>query len=238
MSSIKFELDAQVRRDVGKGASRRLRHANQVPAVVYGAGKPAVSLILDHNKVMTALAHETFYSKILKLTLDGQSEQVILKAVQRNPAKPRIHHMDFLRIKADQKLHMHIPLHFVGDDEAPGLNEGGVVYHAVSDIEVICLPGNLPEYIEVDTSKMNLNETLHFSDLKLPKGVELAALSHGVEGHDLPVVSIHKPRIIEEEVIIAVEEEGEGETTGEAGAQAAEGAEPAKEEGKKGKEKE
>lgn len=234
MSSIKFELEAQVRADVGKGASRRLRHANLVPAVVYGAGKPAVSLTLDHNKVITALSHEAFYSHILKLTVNGTTEQVILKDVQRNPAKPRVHHMDFMRIKADQKLHMHIPLHFIGDDKAPGLSEGGVVYHAVSDVEVICLPANLPEYIEVDTSKMKLDETLHLSDLKLPKGVELAAFSHGVEGHDLPIVSIHKPRIIEEDVVV-VEEAGtatEGETP------APEGETAAKEEGKKGKEKE
>lgn len=230
MSSIKFELEATVREDIGKGASRRLRHTNKVPAVVYGADKKAVSLTLDHNKVVTALSHEAFYSHILTLKVGGKSEQVILKDLQRDPAKPRIHHMDFLRISANQKLHMHIPLHFVGDDKAPGVSEGGVVYHAMNDVEVSCLPANLPEFLEVDTSKLKLDETLHLSDIKLPKGVELVALSHGVEGHDLPVVSIHKPRIIEEEPLEATEETAEGETA--EGEKAEAGTENKKEEGK------
>jgi len=220
MAKIKFELDDTVRQDLGKGASRRLRHTDAVPAVIYGAGQPAVSLTLDHNKVATALAHEAFYSHILTLKIESKPEQVILKAVQRHPAKPRIQHLDFLRIRADQKLHMHIPLHFVGDDVAPGLSEGGVIYHAISDVEVSCLPANLPEFIEVDTSQLKLNETLHLSNLKLPKGVELVAFSHGAEGHDSAVVSIHIPRVIEEEPIEAVAVEGEGE-------EAAEGAEGA-----------
>ena len=207
MSTFKFELEATVREDIGKGASRRLRHTNMVPAVVYGADQTPQSLTLDHNKVVTALSHEAFYSHILTLKIAGKTEQVILKDVQRNPAQPRIHHMDFLRIRADQKLHMHIPLHFIGDDKAVGLGEGGVVYHAMSDVEVSCLPKDLPEFIEVDTSTMVLDQTLHLSDLKLPKGVELVAFSHGTEGHDLPVVSIHKPRIVEEEPIEAAETE-------------------------------
>src|SRR5690348_16342613 len=113
MSTIKFELDAQVRDDVGKGASRRLRHADKVPAVVYGADEPAVSLTLTHNQLFKALSHEAFYSRILALKLNGKSESVILKAVQRNPSKPRIAHVDFLRVRADRKLHMHVPLHFI-----------------------------------------------------------------------------------------------------------------------------
>lgn len=224
MSSVKFELEASVRQDIGKGASRRLRHINKVPAVVYGAGEAAMSLTLDHNKLVHALSHEAFYSHILTLKIDNNSEKVILKDVQRDPAKPRIHHIDFLRIRADQKLHMHIPLHFVGDDQAPGLKEGGVVYHAMTDIEVSCLPADLPEYLQVDTSKMNLDETLHLSDIKLPKGVELVAFSHGVEGHDLPVVSVHKPRIVEEEAIVvdteeAAAAEGEASTAAEPSAE-------------------
>jgi large subunit ribosomal protein L25 len=198
MSAIKFELEAEVRSDIGKGASRRLRHANKLPAVVYGAGQTPVSLTLDHNKVLVALSHEAFYSHILTLKVDKKNEQVVLKAVQRDPAHPRVNHIDFQRVRADQKLHMHVPLHFIGDDQAPGINEGGVVYHAVTDVEVSCLPANLPEFLEVDTSKMHLDETLHLSDIKLPKGVELTAFSHGVEGHDLPVASIHKPRRIED----------------------------------------
>jgi large subunit ribosomal protein L25 len=210
-STIKFELEAEVRLDIGKGASRRLRHTNKVPAVIYGAGQKPVSLTLDHNKVVHALSHEAFYSHILTLKVDKKAEQVILKDIQRDPAHPRVNHIDFQRVRADQKLYMNVPLHFVGDDKAPGVNEGGVVYHAITDIEVSCLPANLPEFLEVDTSKMQLDETLHLSNITLPKGVELVAFSHGVEGHDLPVV-IHKPRIIEDEVDIEAAEEGaEGE---------------------------
>ena len=237
MAANKFELEATVRQDVGKGASRRLRHSDKVPAVIYGAGLDPVSLVIEHNKVLNALSNEAFYSHILTLVIDKKSEQVILKDVQRDPSRPRVHHMDFQRIRADQKLHMHIPLHFVGDEEAPGLAEGGVVYHAITDVEVVCLPADLPEFLEVDTSKMNLDETLHLSNIKLPQGVELVALSHGVgQRHDLPVVSIHKPRIIEEDIVVPVAEEGaavEGEAAaaGEKAAGAAEG-----ETGKKEKE--
>jgi len=224
MSSIKFELDASVRKDVGRGASRRLRHADKVPAIIYGADQPPVSLVLEHNKVMHAVANEAFYSHILTVHVDKKPEKVILKAMQRHPAKPRILHMDFQRIKADQKPHMHIPLHFIGEDKAPAIEEGGVFSHSFSDIEVTCLPADLPEYIEVDVSNMVLNQVLHLTDLKLPKGVELVAFAHGVEGHDLPVVSIHIPRIIEEEVAVAAPEEGEV-VEGAEGAEAIEGTE-------------
>jgi large subunit ribosomal protein L25 len=227
-SAIKFELEATVRSDRGKGASRRLRHTNKVPAVVYGAGQEAVALTLDHNKVVNALSHEAFYSHILNLKIENKGEQVILKAVQRSPSQPRVNHIDFLRVRADVKLNMHIPLHFIGDEKAPGLGEGGVVYHAITDVEVSCLPANLPEFLEVDTSHMKLDETMHLSDIKLPEGVELVALSHGVEGHDLPVVSIHKPRIIEEDVVAAAPE---GEEASSAAAPSADDAE-----GKKDKE--
>lgn len=209
MSSIKFELDAQVRDDIGKGASRRLRHANKVPAIVYGAGEAAVALTLDHNQMLNALSNEAFYSRILTLNISGKSEKVILKAMQRNPAKPRIAHMDFLRVRADQKLHMHVPLHFIGAENAPGIKEGGVFSHIISDVEVSCLPANLPEFIEVDLSNFMLDQTMHLSELKLPNGVELAALAHGVEGHDLPVVSLHIPRIVEEEAPVVAAAEGE-----------------------------
>lgn len=231
MSAIKFELEADVRQDIGKGASRRLRHANSVPAVVYGAGQPALSLTLNHDKVNVALAHEAFYSHILTLKVGGKTEQVILKDVQRDPAKPRIAHLDFLRIKADQKLHMHVPLHFHGEDKAPGLKEGGVFSHLMSSVEVSCLPANLPEHIDVDVSNLALDQSVHLSELKLPKGVELVAFAHGVEGHDQPVITIHIPKIIEEEVVEVVAEEGaEGEAAAAEGETKAEGetAEPAK----------
>jgi len=146
----------------------------------------------------------------LTLKMDKKNETVILKAVQRHPAKPRLLHLDFQRIRADQKLHMHIPLHFLREQESPGVKEGGIVSHAMSDVEVICLPANLPEYIEVDVSTLALNDVIHLSQLKLPKGVELAAFAHGVEDHDLPVISIHMPRIeVEEETLEAATAEGD-----------------------------
>lgn len=216
MSTNKFEIDALTRDDIGKGASRRLRHANKLPAVVYGAGEPAVSLTLDHNQMYHSLSNEAFYSRILTLKINGKAEKVILKAMQRNPAKPRIHHMDFLRVRADQKLHMHVPLHFINSEDAPGLKEGGVFSHNISDVEVSCLPANLPEYIEVDLAEFVLDQTMHLSEIKLPNGVELVAFAHGVEGHDLPVVSLHIPRIIEEEEPVAEAAEGEEAAEGDA----------------------
>ncbi len=206
MASMSFELEALQRSTAGRGASRRLRQNEQLPAIVYGAGEPPVSLVLDHRKVVMALSHESFYSRILSLKIEGKSEKVILKAVQRHPIKPRVLHMDFLRVRADQKLHMHIPLHFIGEDKSPALEEGGVFSHGMTDLEVICLPKDLPEFIEVDVSEMKLNDVIHLSNLKLPKGVEIAAFSHGVEGHDLSVVSIHIPRVVEEPVEMPEEE--------------------------------
>jgi large subunit ribosomal protein L25 len=223
MASIKFELEAQVRENVGRGASRRLRVDEKVPGIIYGAGEPPVSLVFDHRKALLALSHEAFYSHILTLKVDGKNEKVILKDVQRHPAKPRLLHLDFLRIRADQKLHMHIPLHFKGEQDAPGVKEGGIVSRGMSDVEVICLPANLPEYIEVDISNLAMNNVIHLSNLTLPKGVELAAFVHGAEGqHDLPVVSIHMPRIEAEEVPMPTEE-------GVGGAAPSEGAVPATE---------
>lgn len=209
MATMKFELEAEPRLDVGKGASRRLRHADKIPAVVYGGGDKSVALTLDHNKTLHALSHEAFYSHILNLKVGKTTEKVILKDIQRDPAKPRIAHIDFLRVRADQKLTMHVPLHYIGEENAPGVNEGGVFSHLMSDVEVSCLPADLPEFIEVDISGMALDETLHLSHLKLPKGVELVAFAHGVEGHDHPIITIHIPRVIEEEVVEAVTEEVE-----------------------------
>jgi large subunit ribosomal protein L25 len=226
MSSVTFELDVEVREDIGKGASRRLRHANKVPAVVYGAGEAPVSLLLNHDKVSVALSHEAFYSHILTLNMGKKSEKVILKALQRHPSKARIQHMDFLRVKADQKLKMHIPLHFIGEESAPGVKEGGVVSHLMSDVEVSCLPANLPEYIEVDVSKLGLDQSIHLSDLKLAKGIELVAFAHDAEDHDQAVISIHLPRTEEEIVEVTDEAQSvESESADSAKAADAEGKE-------------
>ncbi len=197
-SKQKFEIEANVRHDIGKGASRRLRREEKVPGVVYGGGKDPLSLTFEHKHVSKSLENEAFYSHILTLKTGSESERVILKDVQRHPYKLRILHVDFQRVRADEKLHMHIPLHFIGADKAPGVKDaGGVISHIMSDIEVSCLPDNLPEYLELDLSEMQLNQILHLSDIKLPEGVELVALTHD---DDKPVVSLHMPRVEEEPV--------------------------------------
>lgn len=215
MSSIKFELEAESRNDVGKGASRRLRHANQVPAIVYGAEEAPVSLVLNHDKVAVALAQEAFYSHILTLKHGKKTESVILKAIQRHPSKARIQHIDFLRIRADQKLKMNVPLHFLGEEKAPGVKAGGIFQHLMTDVEVSCLPKDLPEYIEVDVSQLELDQSIHLSEIKLPKNVELVAFAHGVEEHDQAVISIHMPRMVEdivEEATVEADAEQEAAT--------------------------
>ena len=196
--ALSFEIPAETRDVMGKGASRRLRRLdNKVPAIVYGAGKPPVNLSINHDFLIKALDHEAFYTHILTVAINGTKEQVILKALQRHPYKPRVLHLDLLRINANEKLTMRIPLHFSGDDVAPAVKtDGGVISHVLGDIEIRCLPADLPEYISVDVSGMKLNEHLHLSDLKLPKGVEIVHLIHG---EDLSVASAHMPRVIEEE---------------------------------------
>ena len=192
--SENFIVTAEPRQDVGKGASRRLRHTGKVPAVIYGAGKDAVSISLDHDEMLHHLEHEAFYSHILTVSVSGAEEKAVLKDVHRHPGKPKIMHVDFQRVSDKDKLHMHVPLHFVGEDVAPGVKIGGGIFsHLMTSIDISCLAKDLPEYIEVDVSGMQLGDALHLSDLKLPTGVDILALAQG-EDHDLPVVSIHAPR--------------------------------------------
>lgn len=180
MAKINFTVTATSRKDEGKGASRRLRREGKFPGVIYGAHQAAVSVTLDHNEMMNNLKNEAFYSHILNITIDGKAEQAVLKDLQRHPAKPVLLHADFLRISATEKLRMHVPLHFVGGDVAPGVKlGGGIVAHSLTDVEVSCLPKDLPEYIEVDLSKLELGQMVHMSELKLPAGVTLVALAHG-----------------------------------------------------------
>lgn len=192
--SISFELNAQVRHDSGKGASRRLRREGKVPAILYGGGQEPVALVLEQDPVRHSLENEAFYSHILTVNVDGQAVQAVLKDLQRHSYRPIILHMDLQRISETEELRMHVPLHFIGEAVAPGVKlSGGIFSHLETDVEISCLPRHLPEYLEVDVSNMQLNEALHLSDIKLPEGVRIIALSHGVE-HDLPVVSIHIPR--------------------------------------------
>ncbi len=191
-----FEFTAELRHDQGKGASRRLRRMqDKIPAIIYGGGLPPVAITLDHKKMMHALENQAFYSHILTLDIAGQKQQAVLKDLQRHHFKKAIFHMDFLRVSATDKITMHVPLHFVGEANCPGVKAGGIVSHRLIDIEIRCLASSLPEFIEVDLSKAALDDSIHLSQLKLPKGVEIVALTHGHEAdHDHAVVSIHLPR--------------------------------------------
>jgi large subunit ribosomal protein L25 len=191
--SVSFEFEAQTRVDTGKPAARRLRREEKVPAIVYGAGKEPMPISLSHNKVIKALEHEAIYSHILTLNVDKNPEKVVLKALMRHPTKPKIMHMDFMRINTKEKIHMRVPLHFLGEAKAPGLKEGGVLSKLMTHLEVTCLPLDLPEYIEVDISELNIGDSVHLTKVVLPKNV---ALTHAVvdDEHDQIVVSIHQPR--------------------------------------------
>ncbi len=190
--SITFELNAEPRSDLGKGASRRLRRAGQVPAILYGGGQEPQPLVLKHLDVLNQLKNDAVYSHVLTLKVGDRVESAVLRDMQRHPFKPTILHLDFLRVSADRELRVHVPLHFVHAEAAPGVKvQGGVVSHALVDIEISCLPQNLPEFIEVDLSGLSLGDAIHLSALKLPEGVELA--THVAPGSetDAIVVSIH-----------------------------------------------
>ena len=202
--STTIELNASVRAEIGKGASRRLRHADKVPAVLYGAGKEAVSLTLEHSKVLKAQEQEQFYSQILKLNIDGEKVEAIVKDMQRHPYKPKVTHLDFQRVAADQALHTNVPLHFINEEAA--VKAGGVVAHHAAEIEVSCLPKDLPEFIEVDVAKVAVGETLHLTDVQLPAGVSSVELAKGAD-HDVAIVTVEKKKgAAEDEEEAAAEE--------------------------------
>lgn len=212
-----FVLTAELRNDMGKGASRRLRGTGKVPAILYGGHQEPTSITLIHNELMHQLSNEAFFSHILTIKLGGKDESAIVKDVQRHPSKPLIQHIDLQRVSATETIRVHVPLHFINANTAPGVKEsGGIVTHNVIEAEVQCLPKDLPEFIEVDLGNMALNEIIHLSDLKLPAGVELVELTHG-ESHDQAVVSIHLPRAAKEPT------EEAAPTTGEAPAAPAAG---------------
>ena len=186
-----FELVAEFREMQGKGASRRLRHQGKVPAILYGGPSDARALSLSHQKLLIMLDNERFYSTILSLKVGEETQQAILKDVQRHPYKNAIVHVDFQRVDDNELIRISIPLHFKGEAVAPGVKtQGGIVSHMRTEIEVSCLPKNLPEFIEVDMSALGLNESIHLSQLKIPEGVELIALAK----EDSAVVAIHSPR--------------------------------------------
>ncbi|MDE0753986.1 MAG: 50S ribosomal protein L25/general stress protein Ctc [Woeseiaceae bacterium] len=223
-----FDLIAEIREDQGKGASRRLRHKGKVPAIIYGAGRPPRQLAFDHNRVLQQLENESFYSSILNIKVGDKSQAAIVKDIQRHPAKQLVMHMDFQRIVADVKIKMNVPIHYVNAEEAVGVRVGGgSVSQLITDVEVSCLPKDLPEFFEVDIVALELNEMLHISDIKVPDGVEIPQLAQG-QGNDHAIVSIHVIKaVVEEEDVEVVVGEGEGEgedaAAGEGDAPAADG---------------
>jgi len=186
---MSIKLVAQARTDLGKGASRRLRHADLVPGIVYGAGQEPVSITFEQKELRKVEVVEAFYSSILELEIDGTSEQVLLKAIQRHAFKEQIQHLDLLRVDSTQKLHTTVPLHFINENACEAVKNGGIVSHIANEIEVTCLPALLPSFVEVDLAAVELGATVHLSDITLPEGVESVELSKGT-AHDLPVASI------------------------------------------------
>ena len=193
-----FILEAAARSDLGKGASRRLRrNASLVPAVVYGGDKAPQSISLVAKELAKALENEATFSSVISLTIDGKAEDVIIKALQRHPAKSFVLHADFIRVVAGQKMTAQVPLHFMNQETSVGVKQqGGEISHVISEVEVSCEAKNLPEFIEVDLANVEVGQIVHLSDLKLPKGVELVALAHG---NNLAVANIHASRVEKEE---------------------------------------
>ncbi|WP_085299163.1 50S ribosomal protein L25/general stress protein Ctc [Cognaticolwellia mytili] len=186
-----FTLEAEVRTDLGKGASRRLRHANKVPAILYGEGQEPVSLTLEHKNVYRAQQEEAFYSHVLTINIDGKPVECLLKDMQRHPFKQVVMHLDFLRIDATHAVHVNVPVHFINEEAAE--KKGGKMAHHVNEIAVSCLPANIPEFIEIDVASLEVGQTLHLSDVALPKGVTSDELAKG-ESHDQAVASLNAPK--------------------------------------------
>ena len=190
MSSV-FEFVAQSRGKSGSGEARRSRRQGNVPAILYGGQSEPRMLELNHNEVTKHLRHEAVYSHVLNITVDGKTEQAILKGVQRHPAKVQILHLDFMRVNMSETVKVHVPLHFINEHSSIGGKKGGIATHAMTDVEVVCLPSALPEFIEVDLAKLDIGESVHLADLVLPEGIELVALTHGHgTDHNLPVASM------------------------------------------------
>lgn len=211
--SVDFVLNAELRGDAGKGASRRLRRLEgQTPAIIYGGDKAPVNIQFAHKDLMKQLENEAFYSHVITINVGSNSETVLLKDLQRHPAKKLVLHADFLRVSMDKEVTVKVPLHFINEDDSIGVKQqGGIVSHIMTELEITCLPAKLPEYIEVDVAKLELDQVVHISDLKLPEGVTSVALSHG-EDHDGAVASMVKPKGVATEDE-APEESEEGEAS-------------------------
>lgn len=228
--STQYQIQASARTDKGKSSSRRYRQAGKVPAVIYGAGKGNEDLLLNHNEIKHNLDTEGFHAAIIEIKTDSGTEQAIVRDVQMHPYRAQVMHVDFQRVSATEKLHIAVPLHFIGGEECPGVyHEGGIESHLINEVDVECLPADLPEYLEVDISGLHLHESAKLTDIKVPEDVVITALLH--EGEDQAVASILAPKVIEEEEVVEGEEEelAEGEIEEGAAATEAESSEDSKE---------
>ncbi|MDX1514603.1 MAG: 50S ribosomal protein L25/general stress protein Ctc [Gammaproteobacteria bacterium] len=223
-----FEVIAETRKETGTPPSRRLRKAGKIPGVLYGADQDATPILMDENAITKQLEHEAFFSHILNIKVDGEDTQAVIKALQRDPATSKVAHLDFLRVSSAHEIEMNVPLHFINEETCPGKRAGGVVSHLEVDLEITCLPKDLPEYIEVDMSNMDIGGVIHLSEIKLPEGVRL---SNPVDdpAHDHPVVTVQEPQKLDlgeepeaEEALAG--ELAEGEEGAEEGAEPEEGA--------------
>lgn len=203
--SDQLEINAIPRDDLGRGASRRLRRfANLVPAIIYGAGKDPRPLSIISKDLEKALENEAFFSQVIAVKVGGDTEKAILKDLQRHPAKERVTHADFLRIDEKVELKVNIPIHFLNEETCQGVKmEGGVIEHQATEIELLCLPSNIPEYIEIDMQDFSIGDSIHLSEITLPEGTESVALGLG-EDHDMPIAAIIAPRA----AIEAADQEG------------------------------
>jgi len=192
-----IHLIAEYRDDTGKGSSRRLRHAGKVPAIIYGAGREPRALTFDHNELLKATENEAFMSSVLQIKVGENMRRTIIKDIQVHPAKRQVLHIDLQRVVEDEEIRMTVPLHYLNEEVAPGVKAGGSVSKTVVEVEVVCLPRYLPEYLEVDLAGMELDDMLHMSDIKLPEGVEITALTHEPPT-DEAIVSVHVMRVAEE----------------------------------------
>jgi len=187
-----IEINATTRKAQGTGASRRLRNSGRVPGIVYGSGD-VVMIELDHNDLYHKLRQEAFHASVLTLNLEGKKESVLLRDFVMHPFRQQVQHIDLQRVDATKKMHIKVPLHFINEETAPGVKiGGGKISHVMTELDIICLPKDLPAFIEVDLGKLELGHSVHVADLKLPKGVEVAA--HGTHTAEAVVATVQVPR--------------------------------------------
>jgi len=211
---MKIEINAKERKSKGTGASRRLRHEGTTPGILYGGVKDAISLEIDTKELFMQFRHEAFHASILTLNLEGKKESVILRDFQMHPVRNNIQHIDFQRINENEKISVKVPFHFINEETAPGVKiEGGLVSHIMTEIDISCLPKDLPQYIEVDLGELAMGESIHLSEVTVPEGVELTSLT---DENDPAITSISKPKVVvEEEIVAEASEEGEEGEEGE-----------------------